>query len=276
MATTEKNNGTDEFGTPETVNYIHQLYNNWQNAKLQLKKLQGNLSILKNQKQNVGEEFTRIRKERAEAQDSLKAANTALRKVALIVSFFNSRMQQTQLMVNDATVMAQRIFEATEFVNMQGLERVEEIKQRVTAFNKGDKKNDDNEKWSDIFTSKIVDADAMGQAAFTAGVKAVKAAFAAYITNQQINRRTAHYFQKFSAFEKELRDVITRLGKEAALINRRYLVLEAKNESLDLQVDDINTKVQDWEFIVAQTHAEYNAAQQGAEYKYTPATSPAG
>lgn len=275
MAADPTQKPTDKFSTPETLNYIHQLYHNWQNTKSQYEQVQKNHSVLKVEKQNIGEEYTRIRVAKAEAKDNLKSAEEALNKVEKIVRFFKSRKSTTGEMVSFAGNMAQKIFEATEFINKEALERVEEIKEKVTAF---DKKDDpkNGEQWSELFTTKIIDSDKLGQAAFTAGVTAVKAAFNAYVSNQQIHSRTINYLQKFTSFESELRGIITRLGQEQALINRRYIILEGKNEAIDSQMADLSIRLQNLEFETVQAHAEYNAAQQGAEYKYTPATSPAG
>lgn len=266
---------TESFGTPSTLNYIRKLHEKWVNAQQQLTKYQTNLDNLQNQKENIGNEFTRIRKAKAEAEKNLKEANTALAKIQTVVNFFRSRLEITQSMVDHAYSMALNIFEATEFVNKKGQERVEEIKTLVNEFNKVEQE-DSSQQWSDIFSSSISDAGAQGVAAFTAGTKAVNAAFTAYISNQQINVRTQNYLNQFLNFETQLRNIITRLGRELALINRRFIILLSKNAAVNLQVNEMNAKVQEYEFLVAQYHAEFNAAQQGTEVLYTPANSPAG
>ena len=267
--------GTEAYATTETIHYIRRLHRQWMEAQTQLTKYQTSLSNLQNQKKNIGEEFTRIRKTKADAESNLKDAKTALEKVILVVEFFESRVDTTKTMLAQGYNMALKMFEATEFVNKEGMKRVEEIQELVTGFNKKES-SDTSQQWSDSLTSSITTANAQSVAAFKAGSAAVIESFKAYVSNQQINARTQYYLQKFTIYERWLRNIITRLGKELALVNRRYIVLLSNNTAIDLQVDSINQKVQELEFDVAKYHAEFNAAQQGAEYKFTPSSSPAG
>lgn len=260
---------SEAFGTSETINYIRKLHQNWTNAQLQLTKYETALKNLQNQKKNIGEEFTRVRTDMTNAKAHLKEAQAAYDKVNIIVQFFKSRTEVAKNMVDQAYNMALAIFEATEFLNQEGLERVEEIKKLVAGYNQA-QQGDSSNQWSDILTAAILDADSQGVSAFTTATKAVMAAFKAYISNQEIFTRTKNYYNKFTKYEKEIRDVITRKNKELSLINRRYVILLSKNDALELQVNDINGKVQDLTFEVNQYHDEFNAAQLSAEYKYTP------
>jgi peptidoglycan hydrolase CwlO-like protein len=260
---------SEAFGTSETINYIRKLHQNWTNAQLQLTKYETALKNLQNQKKNIGEEFTRVRTDMSSAKAHLKEAQAAYDKVSIIVQFFKSRTEVAKNMVDQAYNMALAIFEASEFLNQEGLERVEEIKKLVAGYNQA-QQGDSSNQWSDILTAAILDADSQGVSAFTTATKAVMAAFKAYISNQEIFTRTKNYYNKFTKYEKEIRDVITRKNKELSLINRRYVFLLSKNDALELQVNDINGKVQDLTFEVNQYHDEFNAAQLSAEYKYTP------
>ncbi|MEN0005876.1 MAG: hypothetical protein AAF798_17130 [Bacteroidota bacterium] len=266
---------TEAYATPSALNYIRKLHDAWTNAQAQLTKSQTTLHNLQTEKKNIGDEFARVRSAQAEASKNMKEANDALEKVQKVVNFFKTRIVVTQDMTDNAYQMAVNIFEATEFLNQEGMERVEAIKKLVDDFNKQEA-NDTSQQWTSQFTTAIANAGAVGEAAFTASGKAVKAAFDAYLSNQQINAQTQAYLREFLIFEKQIRGVLTRLGRELALINRRFVLLLAKNDAIQVQVNELNSKVQGLEFEVAQYHAEYNAAQQGTEVTYTPPTSPAG
>lgn len=274
MATTNTDIN-QSFDTQETVNYIRALYNQYLSSQQQLNKYQASLTNLQTQKKAIGEEYVKANADKTIAEANLTNAQVAYSKVGAIADFFNSRIATTQLMVENSYNMAIQAFEATEFVNKMALERVETINTLVNSLNNNGS-TDSSQQWSDIFTAAISAASAQGVTAFNAGTQAVISTFAAYVSNQQINARTVNYYKQFAAYEKQLNDIIARLNTELDVINKRYQTLKSKNAALEIQVNEMSKKVQDWEFNVAQNLDEFNAAQQGASYTLASASSAGG
>ena len=277
MAQNNNNNTPDDsYATSETIGFIKNLHDNYLTAKTKLAKLQAMQSNLETERKNIGEEYTRIRTEEKNAKDQLKETESALKSVVAITEFFRSRVKVTENLVNFSLTTATSMFQSLDQLKEIALERVESIKNYVIGKDNqplpDGPANDPSLHWTQIFAHRVTETDAQGAAAFMAGAKAVQSAIQSYVSNQEIHARTIYHHKQFQRFVEELTAIIDRKESELALIHRKYILLDSKNKIIDLQVRQINTNVLQQQFVVAQTLAEYNAAQQGAEYKYkTPA-----
>ncbi|MGH1438098.1 MAG: hypothetical protein ACRBG0_26925 [Lewinella sp.] len=267
----------DSNATSETIAFIRGLHTKYNNAKLKLSQFQASLSNLKIQQKNIGEEYTRIRTDEKNAQSHLEQAESAKKSVLTVLQFFQTRKESTENLVKYSHDAAQAMFLSLYQLKEKGLERVEEIKALVIGKDNTPQElgTQDNLHWTQIFSRKVIEADAQGVAAFNAGAKAVQEAFNTYVSNQEIHARTVNYYNRFMKLEAELQSIISFKHNELSLINKKYIILDGKNKVIESQVSDLTEKVEVQSFIVAQALDEYNAAQQGAEYKYVPPTAPA-
>lgn len=281
MADTPKNgNGKqpdDSNATSDTIAFIRGLHNKYTAAKLVLSQYEANLSNLQIQQKNIGEEYTRIRTDEKNAQANLDQAESAQKSVIAVVQFFQSRKITTQRLVDHSKDAAESMFQSLWQLKEEGLERVEAIMKLVVGPDGAPQQQgtEDHLHWTQIFSRSVLEADAQGVAAFNAGSKAVQDAFKAYVSNQEIHARTVNYYNRFKKLESELNTVIAYKQTEIALIRKKYIILDGKNSVIESQVSDLTGKVDNQSFVVAQLLAEYNAAQQGAEYKFVPPTAPA-
>ncbi|MFK8104752.1 MAG: hypothetical protein AB8G15_19695, partial [Saprospiraceae bacterium] len=99
--------------------------------------------------------------------------------------------------------------------------------------------------------------------------------FEALVTNLQVNYRTHMFFQQFSEYQTTLQLIVNRLTKENGLANAQFIKLEGELNVIDAQVNFLNSKVNEFSFMVDQLNAEYLAAQQGADYSVSSSNSPA-
>lgn len=269
----------DSNATTETMAFIKGLHAKYDAAKLRLAQLTANLDNLQLQQKNIGEEYTRIRTDEKIAKSHLEEAESALASVFQVLDFFRTRKKTTAALVQHSYNAAHAMFVSLYQLKEQGLDRVEAIKDIVVGKDPASGASGDSTDasgagttptlhWTQILTRHVLQAEAQGVAAFNAGAKAVQDAFNAYVSNQEIHARTLNYYTRFAKLEGEFRDVIHFKQTELSLIRKKFIILDGKNQVIEKQVNDLAEKVAMQNFTVAQLQAEYNAAQQGAEYQY--------
>lgn len=270
--TSSKSAPSDAYATSQTLSFIQGLYTNLQKAKSNLTQKKVRYENLKHQQNNLGEEFTQLRTFTSNAKKNLDEAKKALVQVQVIKDFFYTRKQTTSQLVSSAQSMLLNIYEATEFVGQEGAERVENILSLAKGYNAKD--TDPSTRWTEIFIQSVQTSQAKGQAALEASIKASQEAMLALSSNQAIDYRTQQYYNEFSSFEAQLSQIVGRLEKEYSILNRQMNKISIEKRALEAQLLVLNSELQVLEFEVAQYQAEYNAAQQGADYSFNEANSP--
>lgn len=278
MATTTSNNKTsnstpsDAYAASQTLGFIQGLYVKLQTAQSDLTQKKVRYGNLKHQQKALGEEFTQLRTFSSNAQKNLDEAKKALLQVQSIKDFFFTRKKTTADLVSSAQSMLLNIYEATEFVGQEGAERIEKILALAKGYNSSDK--DVNTRYTEIFIQAVQTSQSKGQAALDASIKATQEAMLALSSNQAIDYRTQQYYNEFTSFESQLRQIVDRLEKEYSILSRQMDKILVEKTALENQMAVLNSELQTFEFEVAQYQAEYNAAQQGAEYSFTETNSP--
>lgn len=267
-----KSSPSDAYATSQTLTYIQGLYAKLEGAKSNLTKKRVRYGNLKHQQTAMGEEFTQLRTFSSNAKKNLDEAGKALIQVQTIKDFFFTRKQTTTELVNNAQAMLLNIYEATEFVGQEGAERIEQILSLAKGYNSSDK--DPSTRYTEIFIQAVQTSQAKGQAALEASIKATQEAMLALSSNQAIDYRTQQYYNEFTSFESQLRQIVDRLEKEFSILNRQMNKIAVEKKALEAQMQVLNAELQAFEFEVAQYQAEYNAAQQGADYSFKETNSP--
>lgn len=279
MATTTTSNNktsnstpSDAYAASQTLGFIQGLYVKLQTAQSDLTQKKVRYGNLKHQQKALGEEFTQLRTFSSNAQKNLDEAKKALLQVQSIKDFFFTRKKTTADLVSSAQSMLLNIYEATEFVGQEGAERIEKILGLAKGYNSSDK--DVNTRYTEIFIQAVQTSQSKGQAALDASIKATQEAMLALSSNQAIDYRTQQYYNEFTSFESQLRQIVDRLEKEYSILSRQMDKILVEKTALETQMAVLNSELQTFEFEVAQYQAEYNAAQQGAEYSFTETNSP--
>ncbi|MEM8906744.1 MAG: hypothetical protein AAGD05_02760 [Bacteroidota bacterium] len=267
MATTTNNTTSapnDANATSQTIGFIEQQKKALADAKAELSQKQMKLNNATSKQAALSDQYSSAQSAAKMALTNLEEAEKAQLQVQTLTEFFSQRQAVTSQMVDTATVTATKMYEATEFVGQQGVQRVDKILNTVVAYNKTDP--DLTTQWTNTFISAVQLASAKGQAALNASVTATKDAFTTLVTTLQIDYRTKSYYQKCQTYQKMIGDLIERLTAE-------YVMLKVKSDSLSQQLQQVemslallSTDVQSASFKVAQLQAEYTAAQKGASY----------
>ena len=259
---------------PKPSIILKNIYDKLQAAQNQLNAYNRSLKNLNAQKNSIGSEFMDARVALKTAQTNLNDAQKAYDQVTIIKTYFEGQLKFTTNLVMYSQKMALQIFEATDFLRSRAIGQVQEVQTLVNNQN-STSSNDPTEQWTPTFTGAVSDANALAINAFDKSSKAVLDAFQAYISNQQIQQRTNQYYTTLSQYQTELDGILTRMKNEHNLVEINYLTIRVKNDAIQIRVNEMAGNVSALEFEVAQLKAEFQAAQQGAEFKFTPPTSTA-
>ena len=213
---------------------------------------------------------------------NLADAKDAKQDVKQVMTFFSKQQSAVLTMVNNAKDMSTTAYESLAFLIQQGIGRVEAINTTINSDNAdfAAKKNSDNPPppntpvpWISSVTDAAGKAQASGTAAMKAGEEAVEAAFKAYISNQTIYSRTSSYLNSFTSFYNQLQTLQNRLVKETALAKQQADLLKAQLDAINERVKSLSTLVDKKKIALDEAQNKYNAAQQGASYAGTSASS---
>lgn len=267
MATTTNstvNAPDDANATSQTIGFIQTLKKSLSDAKAVFNQKQMQLTSANTKQAALNSEYAAAQSSTKMALDNLTEAEKAQLQIQTLTDFFERRQIVTGQMVDTATTTATKMYESTELMGTQGLERVDGILDTVLAYNKQD--TDTTTQWTNSFIAAVQLSSAKGQAALGASVTATKDSFTTLVSTLQIDYRTKSYYQQCQTYQKMIGELIERLTSE-------YIMLKIKADNLSQQLDQINMKlallngdVQAASFDVAQLQAEYTAAQKGASY----------
>ena len=274
MANETKNDGSsqpdDAYATSDTTAFIRALYAKYVEAKLRLVELEAVLTSSKDQMMYLSEEYQRVTADEKMLKAQLEQARLAGEKVRSLLVFFTKEVENTAQLVKHAHAAAQAMFTSLYQLNGKALGRVEKIKSLVLEATA-----EEASSWTATFVNSITETEAKGVAAFKAGAEATQETFKAYLSNQEIYARLLDYLKRFKQLEAELESVVTSKQHELSLLDQKCHALRDEMTNTEAEVSRLTQKVEAQTFMVAQLQAEYNAAQQGSEYKYVPPTAPA-
>lgn len=269
MATTNIPSGpNDAYATTQTINFIEQLQAALATAKNTLSQKQMKYDNANATKNALSDQYTDASSAVTLAQNSLQEAEKAQQQIDIITDFFKERTLVTSKMAETAKATATKMYEATEFIGTQGLERIDDILNLALDYNK--KETNPNYQWTHPFLSAAQTASAKGHNALNAAVKATKDSFTTLVSTLQIDFRTRSYFQQCQSYQKMMSKLVSRLTSEYVLLKVKADNISQKLNQAEINLTIMNSELQSASFDVAQLQAEYNAAQKGASYTGTP------
>ncbi len=254
----------DAYATTQTINFIEQLKTALASAKNVLSQKQMKYNNANANKTALNDQYTNAQTSTTLAQNSLEEAEKAQQQINIITGFFNERTLVTSQMAETAKATATKMYEATEFVGTQGLERVNDILNTVLAYNK--EETNPQYQWTSPFLTAAQMASAKGEAALNAAVKATKDSFTTLVSTLQIDFRTRSYYQQCLSYQKMMAKLVERLTSEYVLLKVKTDTLGQKLYQAEVSLAILSEELQSASFDVAQLEAEFTAAQKGASY----------
>lgn len=272
MATTNNTSAiNDAYATTQTINFIEALKTSLAAAKNVFNQKEMKYKNANASKDALSDQFSSVQTAVTMAKSSLEEAEKAQAQIGIITDFFNERSLVTSKMVETAKATATKMYEATEFVGTQGLERIDDILNSVVDYNK--KETDNQYQWTHPFVNAVQVASAKGQTALNAAVKATKDSFKTLESALQIDFRTRSYYQQCLNYQKMLANLVERLTSEYVLLKIKADGVQQKLQEVELSLSLLNAEVQAASFEVAQLQAEFTAAQKGASYTGSSASA---
>jgi len=265
MATTTIPSGpNDAYATTQTINFIEQLKTALADAKNVLNQKQMKYNNASTNKNALSDQYTSASSSTTLAKSSLEEAEKAQQQIDIITDFFKERTDVTSQMAETAKTTATKMYEATEFIGEQGLERIDDILNIVIAYNK--KETSPQYQWTHPFMSAAQTASAKGHHALKAAVKATKDSFTTLVSTLQIDFRTRSYYHQCQSYQKMMAQLVERLTAEYVLLKLKTDNIEQKLNQAEVSLTIMNSELQAASFDVAQLQAEFTAAQKGASY----------
>ncbi len=254
----------DASATAQTINFIEGLKVALASAQNTLNQKQAKLTNAQASKTTLSDQFLTAQTATAMAQNNLVEAEKAQEQINIITEFFNQRIAVTSQMVATATSTSTNMYEATEFIGKEGMDRVDSILKIVLAYNKTD--TNTTTQWTHPFIQKVQVANAKAETALKAAIKATEESFKTLVSSLQIDFRTKNYYQQAVAYQKMMASLIERLTSEYVLLKVNEDRVDQLLHEAELNLALLNSEVQTASFTVAQLQAEFTAAQKGASY----------
>ncbi|MEO1513389.1 MAG: hypothetical protein AAFV95_00195 [Bacteroidota bacterium] len=257
----------DANATTQTIDFIENLKVALDDAKNTLATRQARLKNATASKDSLSEQFLSTQTAATLAKNNLEEAEKAQQQINIISDFFAERVGVTSQMVGVATYTATTMYEATEFMGKEGLERIDNILNLVLEYNKTDKNADTQ--WTPSFITTVQASSAKARTALNAAVKATEDSFTTLVSSLQIDYRTKDYYQRCLSYQKMMASLVERLTSEYVLLQIRSDQVDQQLQEVEMNLTTLNAAVDESSFEVAQLQAEYTAAQKGASYTGT-------
>lgn len=270
MATVTSPN--DSNATAATIAFIDNLQKRLAHANTLLSQKQQKLTNAQANEGSLADQYSAALDAANRASKNLVEAEKAQVQLDTISDFFENRAKVVSNMVDTAMETAEKMYEATHFIGIYGLDRVESILNKAQAYNKADTA-DPTTQWTNTFLSSVQSSTAKGQTALNAGVKGTKAAFTTLVSSLLIKSRTTNYYQQCQKYQKMMANLVTRLSNEYILLNGRSEAIKQGLDTAKANVKLLSAELATAQFNAAQLQAEYNAAQKGASYVAAAAAS---